>query len=104
MSVLDRATHVVSSAGGQVLRAATGIVAARPAAKPLHPRGAVVRGDLRRSGATTSARPTRSGVPWLDEPGNDEVLVRQSRSVGLPEGLPDVHGLALRFRRRAAAR
>jgi len=96
MSVLDRATRVASSAGGQVLRAATGIVAVRPAAKPLHPRGAVVRGDLRRAGAPTLGPADRSGVPWLDEAGDDEVLVRQSRSVGLPEGFPDVHGLAVR--------
>jgi hypothetical protein len=35
-------------------------------------------------------------VPWLDEPGQDEVLVRLSRAIGLPGALPDIHGLALR--------
>jgi hypothetical protein len=35
-------------------------------------------------------------VPWLDEPGCDEVLVRRSRAIGFAEGLPDIHGLALR--------
>lgn len=38
-----------------------------------------------------------SGVQWLDEPGTDEVIVRVSRAVGLPERLPDVLGLALRI-------
>ncbi|GAA2121415.1 hypothetical protein [Nocardioides bigeumensis] len=36
-----------------------------------------------------------SGVPWLDEAGQDQVLVRRSRAAGLPPWLPDVHGLAL---------
>jgi hypothetical protein len=37
-----------------------------------------------------------SGVAWLDEPGEDQVLVRRSRSVGLPAPAPDVFGLAVR--------
>ena len=37
-----------------------------------------------------------TGVPWLDEPGEDEVVVRLSRAIGLPGGLPDIHGLAVR--------
>jgi hypothetical protein len=60
-------------------------------AKPLHPRGDLVRGTLHRSGVLP---PT--GVPWLDEPGQDDVLARVSRAVGLPSVVPDVHGLALR--------
>lgn len=79
--------------GGRVLSAATAAVAAvRPAAKPLHPRGAVGRGRLVRHGAAAA----RSGAAWLDEPGTDEVLVRRSRAIGLPAPLPDIHGLALR--------
>lgn len=74
-----------------MLSAIARVVAARPAAKPLHPRGAVQRGTLQRAGGDK-----RSGVAWLDEPGVDEVLVRRSRSVGLPAPLPDVFGLALR--------
>jgi len=38
------------------------------------------------------------GVPWLDEPGRHDGVVRLSRSVGLPAGWPDVLGLAVRFR------
>lgn len=63
----------------------------RRTTKPLHPRGAVITGTLTRLGLD---EPT--GVPWLDEPGHDEVIVRLSRSAGLPSRLPDVLGLALR--------
>lgn len=66
-------------------------VAALRSAKALHPRGAVVEGTLVRSGLRRA-----TGVPWIDEPGVDEVLVRFSRGGGLPEPLPDVHGIALR--------
>jgi hypothetical protein len=36
------------------------------------------------------------GVPLLDEPGRHRCLVRFSRSLGLPDRLPDVIGVALR--------
>lgn len=91
MSLLDSAVRVASSTGGQVLRAATAAIAARPAAKPLHPEGSVVAGELRRFGAEAL-----TGAAWLDRPGLDRVLVRQSRAVGLPAPVPDVFGLALR--------
>ena len=82
----------LASAGGQALRLATGIVSrVRPAAKPLHPEGAVTSGALRRFGAEEAL-----GAAWLDELGMDRVLLRQSRAVGLPSGLPDIFGLALR--------
>lgn len=95
MDVMDRAAGVgraASAVGGQVLRAAIGAVdAVRPAAKPLHPRGAVTRGVLERFGGGAP-----SGVAWLDEPGTDDVVVRWSRAVGLPAPSPDVFGLAVR--------
>ncbi len=91
MNALDSAARAASSAGGQVLRAATGLIATRPAAKPLHPRGSVVRGTLYRFGAEP-----RTGAKWLDQAGEDQVLVRQSRAVGLPAPLPDFFGLAIR--------
>jgi hypothetical protein len=91
MSARDSAARTASSAGGQILGAVTRLVAARPAAKPLHPDGSVVRGTLRRTGGDGG-----SGVDWLDGSGNDEVLVRQSRAVGLPSPAPDIFGLALR--------
>jgi hypothetical protein len=58
--------------------------------KALHPQGRVRSGlVLRQGGAST-------GVPWIDEPGSDRVLLRLSRATGLPEVLPDILGLALR--------
>lgn len=57
--------------------------------KPLHPKGGIVEGVLTRTGADT-------GVAWVDETGQSPALVRLSRSVGLPEALPDVLGIALR--------
>ncbi|MFN2561951.1 MAG: hypothetical protein ABR571_11720 [Jatrophihabitans sp.] len=63
----------------------------RPATKPLHPRGSVHAATLERVGLS---EPT--GVDWLDTGGVDEVLVRLSRSVGLPGPVPDVLGLAIR--------
>jgi hypothetical protein len=81
----------VTSAAGQILRAVTRLVAARPAARPLHPRGGTVLGTLHRFGAED-----RTGAEWLDLAGDDRVLVRQSRAVGLPAPVPDVHGLAVR--------
>ena len=38
----------------------------------------------------------RTGAAWLDEAGHDDVLVRQSRAVGLPAVAPDIFGLAVR--------
>ena len=88
MSALLGPARVASAAGGEVLRAATRLVATRPAAKPLHPDGAVVLGTLTRSGGAE-----RSGVAWLDEPGEDAVRVRTSRAVGLPDRDLDLYGL-----------
>ncbi|GAA4975712.1 phosphodiesterase [Kineococcus glutinatus] len=50
-----------------------------------HP-GVVHRGGLQ----------VRVGVPWLDSPGRDEVVVRLSKGAGLPAGWRDLLGLALR--------
>ena len=87
----EQATATAASGAGTLLAAATrGVGAVRQAPKPLHPQGSVAVARLSRcTGAAT-------GVPWLDEPDSDMVLVRRSRAVGLPEGWPDVHGLALR--------
>jgi hypothetical protein len=91
MDALPRLATVSGSALAGVTRA---VAAVRTSAKPLHPRGHVVRGTLRRTGG---GRPSRlTGVTWLDEPGVDDVLVRRSRAVGWPSLLPDVHGLAMR--------
>jgi hypothetical protein len=68
-----------------------GVAAVRRGGKPLHPRGEVVRGRLVRHGLSS---PT--GSAWLDEPGEDDVLLRWSRAVGLPAPAPDIHGFAVR--------
>jgi hypothetical protein len=91
MGALESAIATASSVGGQVLAAATRALAARPAAKPLHPQGSVVRGTLRRFGAGET-----TGSAWLDGTGEDAVVVRRSRAVGLPAPAPDIFGLAVR--------
>jgi hypothetical protein len=90
---LDRSAAVPARAGGALL--ATGIAAlaaVRRVRKPFHPHGRVATGVVRRHGGE---RP--SGVTWLDEMGEDPVLVRLSRAVGLPKPLPDIFGIALRI-------
>lgn len=91
MSVIQTVARAAATAGGQILRAATRGISARPAMKPLHPHGSVARGTLRRFGGQVP-----STVPWLDEAGEDAVLVRRSRAMGLPSVLPDIVGLAVR--------
>lgn len=89
---IDRILAVPARAGGAVLATAVrGLARARPSAKPLHPRGEHARATLTRFGGGDS------GVAWLDEPGNDDVVVRMSRALGLPRTWPDVRGIALRL-------
>lgn len=86
--------HTPAEAGGQLLAAATALIAkVRDARKPLHPYGDIWVGHVRRTG--TADHP--SGVPWLDTPGEDEVVARVSTGIGMPDGWPDVLGLALRI-------
>jgi hypothetical protein len=80
-----------AAAGGALAGATHALAALRSAAKPLHPEGEVFSGTIARRGS-----PTPTGVAWLDQPGTDDVDVRLSRAVGLPDRLPDIHGLALR--------
>src|SRR5919199_4303697 len=91
MDVVSSAARGAAALGGQALRAATiTVAAARPAAKPLHLEGSVVTGRLERLGGLST------GAAWLDQAGEDEVLVRQSRAVGLPQVAPDIFGVAIR--------
>jgi hypothetical protein len=91
-TLMHRTRNAAASLGGAGLSGAVRLLAAaRPAAKPLHPEGDVVSATLRRSGSHPA-----TGSEWLDERGSDEVRVRRSRAVGLPDGLPDIHGLAVR--------
>ena len=63
----------------------------RTPARPLHPAGVVRRATIYRGGC-----PWPTGVPFVDGAGPAPAVVRLSRSVGTPEGWPDVLGLALR--------
>jgi uncharacterized protein YndB with AHSA1/START domain len=60
--------------------------------RPIHPEGLGLTGELVRNGNPEGA----SGLDWLDAPGRDTVAARFSRSIGLPQSLPDILGLALR--------
>ena len=92
MAALSAVPRVAASAGGVLLAIGTQSVAAlRPTRKPLHPDGDVVAGRIYRNGSEE-----KTGVAWLDEPGQDDVVVRLSRAIGLPNTLPDIHGLAIR--------
>ena len=89
---LGRATAALTSAGGAALGVVFRVAGEIPHRdKPLHPRGRVLRGTLRRHGLEP-----RTGVEFLDTQRTDEVLLRESRSIGLPTGLPDISGLAVR--------
>jgi hypothetical protein len=91
MSGLLSLAERCASLGGHTLADVIRSMAVRPAAKPLHPRGHVLTATLRHH------VPDRStGVPWLDTAGEERVLVRLSRAVGLPRALPDIQGVALR--------
>ena len=58
--------------------------------RAIHARGRTLTGRLTVTGGLGT------GAPLLDAPGSYDVLVRFSRSAGLPEPLPDVLGLAVR--------
>ena len=89
--------RALTAAGGAVLAGATRMLAVlRPAEKPLHPVGVTLVGRIDRSGLAQLGSGPLSGVPWLDETGQDDVLVRLSRAIGLPAALPDIHGMAIR--------
>lgn len=92
------ATAAIATTAGQLIGALTAAAGAmRPAEKPLHPRGTVVPAVLERFGSDGGPGSNElSGAAWLDRPGSDEVLVRRSRSAGLPPFAPDVLGLSLR--------
>ena len=81
----------VASAAGRVVTVPLGAVARWRGGRPMHPRGAVFDAVLERSGWVPPW-----GVPWLDEPARDPVVVRLSRGAGLPAPLPDLLGLAIR--------
>lgn len=83
---------IARTAGGLLSSGVVAVGAARQRTKPLHPDG-----QLRRATVTRMGGGSPTGVAWLDEPGRDDALVRLSRAIGLPNGLPDIRGLAVRL-------
>lgn len=69
-----------------------GIKVLRPQ-RPIHPEGILLVGTLERDGDLGE----RSGIPWIDTAGTNAVRARLSRSIGLPDALPDIIGLAVHF-------
>ena len=82
---------VVGAVAGSVSGAVFGAVARARGRRGLHPRGGVLTATLHREGLAR-----KTGVPWLDDPGEEPARVRLSRAVGLPPPLPDVLGLGVR--------
>lgn len=92
-TALGTATQSLSAAGGDALGAVFGAVGRlRTTGRPLHPKGVSIRATVHRYGAGEIF-----GSPLLDESGTDEAVVRFSRSVGLPDTLPDIPGIAVRI-------
>ncbi|HWH15032.1 MAG TPA: hypothetical protein VNT51_09815 [Miltoncostaeaceae bacterium] len=60
--------------------------------RPFHPVGVMAEGVL-----TITGTGPPLGVPLLDTAATHPVQARLSRAAGMPPGLPDVHGLALRL-------
>jgi hypothetical protein len=90
MAFLPRLAVVAAAGAGVILGGVAVAIGVVRRAKPLHPRGAVVRAHLH-----LHSRPPELGMA-LGVPGRREAQVRFSRAIGLPENLPDIQGLALR--------
>lgn len=75
--------------------AAVGAVSRVRGARAIHAKGRTLTGRLEVTGGGICGG-VATGAPLLDEPASYDVLVRLSRSVGLPDRLPDVLGLAVR--------
>jgi hypothetical protein len=86
-SVGTRATAAL----GRPVAGVFGVVARLRSGPAIHAVGTSYRGTV------TVAGGLDLGLPLFDEPSEYQVLVRLSRSVGLPQPLPDVHGMAIRF-------
>lgn len=80
----------LARAGGQGLKAVFALLKLLRPERPIHSHGVMLEGTL------THTR-VFSGEEWLDSSGEEQVLARISRSVGLPDAMPDVIGLALRI-------
>lgn len=79
-----------SRAGGAGLKAVFAGMKVFQPDRPIHRHGVVLEGTLTRTRVF-------SGEDWIDMPGEETVLARISRSIGLPDFLPDIAGMALRI-------
>lgn len=82
------AANVTGATIGTVL----GAIAAIRRGKAVHPKGEVFEGRLKVSGEP--AAPSKARL--LSTPAEHRVIVRLSRSLGLPRPLPDLFGIAIR--------
>ena len=82
----------ITGTAGQAFAGLFRILKAVRPDRPIHPKGLGLTGELVRTGNPFET----SGLDWLDTLGVDAVEARFSRSVGLPQALPDILGLALR--------
>ena len=82
---------------GVVLGAAALAAAVVRRTKPLHPVGRVGHGIL-----TIDVPAPEWQVPLLAATGERHCLVRASKAMGMPEGVADIDGLALRFQAEGA--
>lgn len=60
--------------------------------RPIHSRGLRLDGEVVVHGSDLP-----SGITWVDTPSRTPATARISRSVGAPDGLPDIVGLAVRI-------
>jgi hypothetical protein len=86
------AADVVGRAGGVAIGTVLAALAAARRTKAVHPRGVVREATLRISGAPAAP----AGSELLSTPAEHRALVRFSRSIGLPQPLPDLLGMAIR--------
>src|SRR6478752_6315667 len=96
----NRTSNRTADLAGRAFAAAFRAVKAVRPVRPIHPRGISLVGELVLTGAAGRAAaglPGASGISWLDDAGTCQLRGRFSRSVGLPESLPDILGLALRI-------
>jgi len=87
-----RVVSAVTESAGQAFAALFRLLKLARPGRPIHPEGLGLSGTVARTGNPGGP----SGIGWLDSPGTDQVVARFSRSVGLPQRLPDILGLALR--------
>ena len=70
-----------------------GAISALRGARSLHPDGVVFEATFSVASANRHVR----DAPLFAQPGSHPAVVRLSRSVGLPQPLPDIHGLTVRL-------